>query len=390
MANNEQTVKEPLFHITRRTPPLWWQSLLLRVVAVFVGLIIGDIIICMAAGPRSDGNFFSFFGSLFTGVFSAGATGEFRNFWNMLRDASLLLGVSLALVPAFKMKFWNLGGNGQVLIGCLAAISCMYYLGGVLPDLVVWLFMILSSVVCAGVWALIPAIFKALFKTNESLFTLMLNYIAAYLVTYFVAVWYPGGTGAMPSLDKGGFPTFGDSPMGKALPVVLVIAIVTAVVFVYLKYTKQGYEISIVGDSENTARYASINVKAVIIRTVIISGAICGLVGCLLAGSINHMITSSMDGNRGFTGIMVAWLGNFEPLLMLPIAFLISFLNYGMGQVRLDFAYKSDVITEIVLGIIYLLLIAVTFFVTYKVNVSSALKEKFGKLFKVKNSKEDK
>ena len=356
-----ERIKEPFIHITKREPMPLWKSLCIRFGAVLIALIICAIFIS-ASAPNSKG-FFGYFGSLFSGAF-----GTERRFWLLLQQTGLLLCVALALVVAFRMKFWNLGGNGQVLMGCLACAMCMYYLGGKTADPLVWLLMLIASIAAGAIWAVIPAIFKAFFNTNESLFTLMMNYVALYLVAFFVSHWYPEGTGAMPPLTDANLPSLGSGQAGRSLLTVIVAIVVTALIYCYLRFTKHGYEISLIGDSKNTARYAGISVKKVIIRTLILSGALCGLVGFLLVGSINHMVSTSMDGNMGFTGIMVAWMGKFNPLIMAGIAFFINFLSRGMAQVCTDFGFTSEALSDIVVGLIYFFFIGCEFFIVYKVH----------------------
>lgn len=356
-----ERIKEPFIHITKREPMPLWKSLCIRFGAVFIALIICAIFIS-ASAPNSKG-FFGYFGSLFSGAF-----GTERRFWLLLQQTGLLLCVALALVVAFRMKFWNLGGNGQVLMGCLACAMCMYYLGGKTADPLVWLLMLIASIAAGAIWAVIPAIFKAFFNTNESLFTLMMNYVALYLVAFFVSHWYPEGTGAMPPLTDANLPSLGSGQAGRSLLTVIVAIVVTALIYCYLRFTKHGYEISLIGDSKNTARYAGISVKKVIIRTLILSGALCGLVGFLLVGSINHMVSTSMDGNMGFTGIMVAWMGKFNPLIMAGISFFINFLSRGMAQVCTDFGFTSEALSDIVVGLIYFFFIGCEFFIVYKVH----------------------
>ena len=261
-----ERVKEPLIRITKRDNMPFWMRMCIRVGAVLIALLISDIFITASADGR--GGFFEFFGSLFSGAF-----GTERRIWLLLQNTALLLLVALALVVAFKMKFWNLGGNGQVLMGCLACAICMFYMGGKVPDGVLWLIMLVASLAAGAIWALIPAIFKAFFNTNESLFTLMMNYIAMYLVAFFIAFWYPQGTGAMPRLEDGAIPPLGGGQAGRSLLPVIVAVVVTALIFCYLRFSKHGFEISLVGESKNTARYAGINVKKVIIRTLVLSGA---------------------------------------------------------------------------------------------------------------------
>lgn len=355
-----ERVKEPLIRITKRDNMPFWMRMCIRVGAVLIALLISDIFITASADGR--GGFFEFFGSLFSGAF-----GSERRIWLLLQNTALLLLVALALVVSFKMKFWNLGGNGQVLMGCLAAAMVMVYSDGALPNGVLWLFMFLAAVAAGAVWALIPAVFKAFFNTNESLFTLMMNYIAMYLVAYFIVVWNPGGTGAMAPMTEYAF-TLGSGQAGKSLLPIIVAVLVTAFIFCYLRFFKHGYEISVVGESKNTARYAGINVKKVVIRTLAFSGALCGLVGFLLVACINQMVSTTMDGNMGFTGIMVAWMGKLNPLIMAGVAFFIIFLSRGMAQVCTDFGFTSTSLSDIVVGLIYFFLIGCEFFIVYKVH----------------------
>ena len=354
-----ERIKEPLIHITRRDSMPFWKSLLIRFGAILVALVISAIFI--SASSTSSRGFFGYFASLFSGAF-----GTERRIWILLQNTALLLCVALALVVAFRMRFWNLGGNGQVLMGCLACAMCMYYLGGTLPDALVCLIMFVASVAAGAVWAVIPAVFKAFFNTNESLFTLMMNYIAMYLVAFFIALWYPNGTGAMPPLTDANLPTLGDGQMGRSLLTILIAVLVTALIFCYLRFSKHGYEIAVVGESQNTARYAGINVKKVIIRTMLISGAICGIAGLLLVSGTDHTITRDTAAGRGFTAIMVSWLAKFNPLFMVLTTLLIVFLQKGAIEISTIFGLNAS-FSEIITGIIIFFIIGSEFFINYTV-----------------------
>lgn len=354
MNDNMTTVREPLFHIVKRSGLTTKQAVLIRVYAVLAGLLLCGII-CTAIFKVNP---FSVYFELFMGAF-----GTTDRIWYLVRDTALLLGVGLALIPAFKMKFWNLGGNGQVLMGCLASVACMYYLGGKIPDILVNLLMIISSIAAGALWAVIPAIFKANFKTNESLFTLMMNYIAAGIVLFCIDSWVKTGSGVLAPIKEGNLIKLGNNHVLT----ILVVAILTAFMYVYLKFTKHGYELTVVGESENTARYVGINVKKVIIRTLVLSGAICGIIGLLLGGSINHTVTSESAANRGFTGIMVAWLAKFDPLMMIVTAFGITFLSRGMGQVQSAFGITNAAVSDIIIGLIYFCVIGCEFFINYRI-----------------------
>mgnify|MGYP002515413632 CR=1 FL=1 len=358
MNSKLKTIKEPLFHISKRSKSSLktYQVILIKASFLLAGLILSSIICSIISGYSP----FDYFYYLFDGTF-----GTDRRIWMLFKEMFLLLGVGLALIPAFKMKFWNLGGNGQILMGCLASVMCMFLLGDKngWSDGAVIPLMIITSILAGAIWAVIPAIFKAFFKTNESLFTLMSNYIALELVRYFLKVNSTNGS-TMPSINSGHLPVIGGQ---QFLLTIIVVAMLTIIMILYFKFSKHGYEISVVGESENTAKYVGINVKKVTIRTIALSGAICGLIGLLLTGSLNHSITETSANNMGFTAIMAAWLAKLDPLFLLVSTFFISFINNGMGNVSTEFKMLNNSISNVVLGIIYFLLIAGEFFVEYKI-----------------------
>ena len=280
---------------------------------------------------------------------------------------SVLLLIALALTPAFKMKFWNIGGEGQVLIGGLAAAACMICLGEKVPNVVVIICMVISSVAAGAIWGFIPAFFKAKWNTNETLSTLMMNYIATQLVAFFTILWeVPKGSGKIGIINQnsnaGWLPQLFGS---KYLLSIFVAVIVTVFMYIYLNYSKQGYAISVVGESENTAKYVGIKVEKVIIRTVVLSGALCGLVGLLLVGSINHTITTTIAGGQGFTAVLVSWMSKFNPLTMVFATFLIIFMDRGASEISTAFGLNhaySDILTGIHLSFV----IGSEVFITYR------------------------
>lgn len=372
--------KEFPFHITKRSDICWWKSLLARFGAVLFGMVLLCLLLLIFVGA----NPIAVLEKLFQGCFSSP-----RRIWITFRDTALVLTVALALVPAFKMKFWNLGGNGQILMGDLMAIVCMFYMGKAnCPDWAIILVSFLSSILAGMIWALIPAIFKAFFNTNESLFTLMMNYIAAGLVSVFLSAVVTSGSGTLSIQEKGQFPQIAGN---NYLLSILVSIVVLAAIFVYLRFSKRGYELEVVGESRNTAKYIGINVKKVILRTMALSGALCGLVGFLFASSIDHTITAESARNLGFTAIMVAWLAKFNPLAMFGTAFLVAFLDNGMSSVQTAFSITNDSIGEIAIGLVYFCIIAVEFFISYRIvkkHVNTNAKETAKALANVNEEKE--
>jgi len=297
-----------------------------------------------------------------------GSFGSTRKLWVLLQNTAMLLCIALALTPAFKMRFWNIGGEGQALAGALASAACMILMKNQ-PNLVVIPCMFITSILAGAIWGFIPAFFKAKFNTNETLFTLMMNYVAIQLVAYFSVIWEnPKGSGNIgvinPDSMVGWLPEIGGS---KYLLNIIVVALLTVGMYVYLNYSKQGYELAVVGESERTARYVGIKVEKIIIRTMLISGAICGLAGFLLVGGTNHTVNAAIVDGRGFTAVMVSWLAKFNPVWMIFTSFLLVFLSRGAGEIATDFGLNPS-FGEILTGIILFFIIGSEFFITYKLS----------------------
>ena len=359
--------KAPLVHIVKRAALPWQKSMLIRAAAIILSLIVCGILTTVFTGL----NPFKVYGAMFTGAF-----GTPRKMWILGQEIAILLAVALALTPAFRMKFWNLGGEGQVLMGGLATADCMILFGDKIPNGLLIPLMIVSAILAGAVWALIPAIFKARWNTNETLFTLMMNYVATQLVAYFVIIWeVPKGSGKIGIINQnteaGWLPQIGTY---KYLLNILVVAVLTILMYIYLKYSKQGYEISVVGESKNTARYVGIKVERVIIRTMIISGAICGFTGLLLVGGTDHTITTTIAGGRGFTAVMVAWLAKFNPAIMVAASFLLVFMGRGASEISTTFGLNQS-FADILTGIILFFIIGSEFFVNYKLVFRSSKNE---------------
>lgn len=358
--------KEPLIHITKRDGMVWWKGIAIRAIAIIAALLVCSLVIVLL----TKNNPLDVYLKMFEGSF-----GTERKFWILLQNIAMLLCIALAVTPAFKMKFWNLGAQGQVLVGGLASAACMFYAKDSLPNTALIVLMLVASVLSGIIWGIIPAIFKAKWGTNESLFTLMMNYVAIQLVSFFIMVWVPSGSNVMGIINQktmnGWLPELFGQKYGLNI---LIVALLTVAMYVYLKYSKQGYEISVVGGSENTARYIGINVKTVIIRTMVVSGAICGIAGFLLVSGTNHTISKDLEGGMGFTAIMVSWLAKFNPLMMIITSFLIVFLQRGAGEIATAFRF-NDSVADILTGIIIFFIIGCEFFINYKINFRIKNKE---------------
>lgn len=350
------------FHIVKRDQVSWRFSFLVRGLAILASLIVSAVVITLLTKT----NPIAVYSSMIKGAF-----GSSLRIWSLVQNIAVLLCISLAVTPAFKMKFWNCGAEGQVLVGGLATVSVMMFLGDSLPYPALLAVMVLASVLAGIIWAVIPAFFKAMWNTNETLFTLMMNYVAIQLVAFFLKYFVKSGSGVLTPMPEHGLPVIFNQPY---LLNIITVAVLTAVVYIYLSKTKQGYEISVVGESENTARYIGVNVRKVIVRTLIVSGALCGIAGLILVGGTNHTISTTTAGGRGFTAIMVSWLAKFNPIYMILTSFLIVFLEKGAGQVSTDFRLPSA-ISDIVTGIILFFIIGCEFFLQYKILISKNGKE---------------
>lgn len=366
---NVKTHHEPLVRVSKRDGMVWWKGWLIRISAIILALILCAGIIVLLTGYDP----IKVYKDLFNGSFATS-----RKFWSMLQDLAMLLCISLAVTPAFKMRFWNIGAEGQALMGCLASAACMIYLGDSMSPWLLFPIMTVAAIASGAIWAVIPAYCKAKWDTNETLFTLMMNYVATQLVSFCIVFWEnpkdSNTVGIINSATQGGWlPSIGNQ---KYLLNIIIVAVIMIALYIYLKHSKQGYEISVVGESVNTARYVGINVKKVIIRTMLISGALCGITGLLLVSGTHHSITVNTVGGMGFTAIMVSWLAKFNPITMSLTSFLIVFLEHGSKEiVTASSGMLNDSMSEILTGIILFCIIGSEFFVSYKLNFRNKHKE---------------
>ena len=355
-----KTSKEPLIHITKRKAMGWQKAWLIRLASIVAALIVAAIVTTAATGLDPA----SVFAKILEGAF-----GSERKIWILGKETAVLLCIAVAMAPAFRMKFWNLGGEGQVLIGAWMTAACMIYLGDKVPTPLLILISMIGAVAIGAVWAGIPAFFKAKWNTNETLFTLMMNYVAIQLVAYYIIIWEsPKGSGKVGIINQatnaGWLPSIGSY---QYLLNILIVACITVLMYIYLQYSKHGYEISVVGESQSTARYVGIKVDRVIIRTLLVSGGICGLCGFLMVAGTDHTITTTLAGGRGFLGVLVAWLAQFNALAMVLVSLLLCILSRGAGEISTAFGLNQS-FGDILTGIILFFIIGSEFFINYRIN----------------------
>lgn len=371
MDNNVTSKQDPLIRIAKRDGMPFYISWCIRGIAFIASMVIYVAIVQYFTGlsplDTLSGILKGAFGTTDSRLFSD------ITLWKTIRNILILYGVALALVPAFKMRYWNIGGEGQILIGGLVTAICMKFLSEYVTGVALIAILFIASIIAGAIWSAIPSIFKATHNTNETLFTLMMNYVAIQLVAFFnIVLECKPGFARIDVINEatqaGWLPqTFLSNIVGEDGYVIIALFIAAAAVFMYfyMNKTKHGYEISVLGDSHDTARYAGINVKKVIIRTAALSGALCGMVGFLLVSGASHTITVDTAGNRGFTAIIVAWLGKLNVFYMLLVSTLLTVLGAGANELA-SYASLDTALGDVLTGIVLFFILASEFFVNYK------------------------
>ena len=352
--------KGSLFHISKRDTLPLPKALLIRGGILVLALVFCGLITTLLTGQDP----IAVYRTILKGAF-----GSPRRIGVTFRNVAVLLGISLAVTPAFKMRFWNIGAEGQTIIGCLATTTCMILLGGKVPHALLIVISLAAALLAGAIWGFLPAFFKAKWNTNETLFTLMMNYIAMQLTSYFIIVWVvPKGAGKIGIINQdtrtGWLPEVGNSYL---LPI-LIVGLMTVLMYVYLQYSKHGYEIAVVGESQRTASYAGIKVDRVIIRTMVLSGALCAMMGFMMTAGIDHTLTTTIVNSRGFTAVMVSWMSKFNPFIMIASSLLLVTMDRGASEVASTLSLNHS-FADILTGIILFFIIATEFFITYKVTL---------------------
>ena len=306
------------------------------------------------------------------GTMVTGSLGKKTAIRQTVRIAIPLLGTALAIAPCFKMRFWNIGAEGQITAGAVGASYFALFWADRLPQVPLLIVMAVAGAICGGLWALIPAFFKARWGTNETLFTLMMNYIMIGVVKWLQGGPWEGRPGSQI------IPQFDDAAV---LPKVLgvhcgwiIVLVLMVFMFIYMKYTKQGYEIAVIGESENTARYAGMNVGRIIMRTMFLSGAIAGLVGFIVSSGADNTLHAGVAAGVGFTAITVAWLAQLNPFAMVAISMLLAVLEKGASTLETQMAVPAS-ISDIITGIFLFCMLGCEFFINYRLIVRGGHKE---------------
>ena len=341
--------KEPLFRVVKRESSSPVRQALAYVAAVVIALLIGAALL-----SSMDVDPLTFYQKMVTmGI--PGNKFPWRIVENFVKLFVPLLITSLALSLAFRMRFWNIGGEGQFIMGAICAAAAAHKLGPVLPQPLVVLVMALCGILGGGLYGLIVALLKVRYNTNETLLTLMLNYIALYLLQFLgetKAGWnfFLDPDSARPKFA--GFPDNADMitfPLGPF----------------NLNLSKHGYEIAVVGDSPNTARYAGMKVGRIVVRTIFLSAALIGLAGAFYVSSAGTLSTS-VTNDVGWTGIVVAWLAKLNTVGIVITALLITVLQFGCQAASTTYSSIDANFADLIQGIILFAVLAADFFTRFR------------------------
>lgn len=350
-----------LVRINKRTDLTAMQSVMFRIIAVILALLTSAIFIFVLGRNPLD-------------VYTSMLSGAFGSKYKILETLKLtvpLVITSLGIAVAFRMKFWNIGAEGQIMMGALfASFFALKF-----PDMskpLLLLLMAAAGIVGGGLWAAVPAFFKANFNTNETLFTLMMNYIALKWITYLqYGPWKDPKAIGFPKI-----PNFSDNavlPKIFGLHIGWIVALILIVVMhIFIKHTKKGYEISVIGESENTARYAGMNVKKIIITALFISGGLCGLTGMIQASAVSGTLSVEVTGGVGNTAIITSWLSQLSAPVILLVSFLFAILVQGGSYIQTAFQIPQSA-AQMLQGMILFFVLGSEFFIQYKLIFTKAI-----------------
>jgi general nucleoside transport system permease protein len=306
-----------------------------------------------------------------------GAFGARYNISETLVKAIPLMLTGLAVGVAFRMLFWNIGAEGQLVWGAIAATWVALFLPDYVGGLPGWSFiplMILAAFLAGAMWGLIPAVMKAYLRVNEIITTLMLNYVALLWMQYLY-------TGPWKDPRGFGFPGTAQFPREVWLPRLapelglgrvhygLIIAIVAAVVIrLLLSRTKWGLEVKVIGKNPEAARYAGMDIARNIVLVMIISGGLAGLAGYSQVAGVAFRLQSGIAVGDGFTAIIVAWLAKLNPWSILLVSILMAGLSTGGDQLQIAMGLPAAV-AGILQGSILFFVLGADVFVNYRLRI---------------------
>jgi general nucleoside transport system permease protein len=332
---------------------------LVRVLAVVVAVLLTVIFLfCVGKTPSEVGDILS---SMFIQTFFSG-----YGLLDVLVKAIPLIITAIGISLAFKMKLWNIGGEGQIAMGAFASAGVAM----LFPNLTGWLLiplMAVAAIVAGAVWAGLAGAPKAYLGVNETITTLMLNYVALKWLQYLI-------TGPWRDPANKGFPIAPQISENAQFPAIpgtdlhlgLLIAVTLAVVYFFaLSRSRWGYEIRVVGESPRAAEYAGINVRRNMLLALMLSGAVAGLAGMSEVSGLSHRLETSISGNYGYTAIIIAWLARLNPWGIIAMSIFMSALLVGGKYAQT--AGISDAISVMIQGVILFCVLGFDIITQYKI-----------------------
>ncbi len=344
-----------MFRLVKRSEISRKKSIVIRLLAILLAFTAAGILLLTL-----DLNPLEVYASMIKGAFGS----AYRVREVVIKTVPLVI-TSLGIAIAFKMLFWNIGADGQILMGAFAAsyVALNY---GDLPRFLLLLLMFVAGALGGGLWALIPGFFRAQWRTNETIITLMMNYVALKWITYLQY-------GPWKDPQAMGFPKIPNFTANAVLPKLfgvhvgwLIMLLLIVIIHVFLNHTKKGYEIAVLGESENTALYAGMNVKNTIVSAIFLSGALCGIAGMIEASAVSNTLSVEVSGGVGYTAIITTWLGALKPLVILLVSLLFAALLQGGSFIQTAHGIPES--TALLLqGMILFFVLGSEFFIRYRV-----------------------
>ncbi len=352
-----------MFKIEKRTSLSPWKKALYTFLAITCAILASGVMVAILGQNPLN---------MFVKLIEGSLGSQYRIIQTINKTIPLII-LSLGISVAFKMKFWNIGAEGQLIMGGFGAAFVAFKFPNLpLPMLLV--LMALCAILFGAGWAFIPALLKSRFGASESLVTLMMNYIAIEWITYLqMGPWRDPAGGGMPRIAQ--FPNNAVLPKVFGVHIGWIIALILVILlYILMNRSKLGYEIAVLGESEMTARYAGMNIKRIMIYAVLLSGGLCGLTGMIQASAIEHSISNQFSGGLGFTAIMTAWLAKLNPAAIVFVSFLFAMLLQGGSYIQVALQVSSTV-ASMIQGVVLFFLLGSDFFMQYSIVFTKKVRE---------------
>jgi general nucleoside transport system permease protein len=350
-----------LIQLVKRDEISRTNSIKVRVIAILLALIAAGIFLAiMGFNPIN----------VFLGMLKGSFGSAYRIRQTIVKAVPLII-TAVGISVAFKMQFWNIGGEGQILMGAFGAALIALNLS-YLPKPLLLILMAASAVFFGALWAVVSGVLNVYFNTNETIVTLMLNYIALKFITLLqYDLWRDKKAMNFPKVAN--FSENAILPKLFKLHVGWIIAILVVIIFyIIMKHSKLGYEITVLGESKNTAKYAGININQTVLKAVFISGALCGLAGFVQASAVSQTLSVEVAGGAGYTAIIISWLSNLNSVIILPVSLLFAGLVEGGSYIQTAFGIPNAA-ASVIQALILLFVLGSELFVRYKLEIRRAI-----------------